>query len=131
MEDVTYILQSLSCPVIVRCNIGKKIKFFIELGMFLEVNIFYVEKGTLVSQDFESMAYSSKKIKEISNPNSNSFGATIGLGLKIPLKKNELLIKLSGYQCFTNISEDGMKPFSKSYANLSFGYRLIQNINKE
>lgn len=107
LSDIRYRLHNLSFPVAVRFNVGKSVKFFTELGIFLNYNFYESKKGTK----------DSKLVKHTSAPADLFFdtGGTAGIGLKIPLKKNGLIIKTYYHQ---SIWKTGV-------INLSFGYQLL------
>ncbi|MCL2291064.1 MAG: hypothetical protein FWC34_10275 [Bacteroidetes bacterium] len=73
----------IGIPVNVRVNFGKKVKFFIEAGAFFEPVVFekrkFTEKGTIIER--ETIVY------------KPDFGISGGVGLRIPVKKYEILIK--------------------------------------
>jgi len=108
LSDIRYRLHNLSFPVAARFNIGKSVKFFTELGIFLNYNHYESTKGTK----------DSKLVKHTSAPAEFLFdtGGTAGIGLKIPLKKNGLMVKVYYHQ---SIWKTGV-------VNLSFGYRIIK-----
>lgn len=107
LSNIRYHLHNLSFPVAVRFNVGKSVKFFTELGIFLNYNFYESKKGTKDSL-----------LKKYSSTPANPFfdtGGTAGLGIKIPLKKNGLVVKMYYHQ---SIWKTGV-------INLSFGYRII------
>jgi hypothetical protein len=116
-SNATYKIHCISFPVAARFNIGKSLKFFIELGIFPEFNVYGSIKGTAYTAADQTAVIKERYRPEAIIQGFMDIGAIAGLGLKIPLKKNGLLIKTS-YQL----------SFSKSYLSLSFGYRLLQNI---
>jgi hypothetical protein len=117
-------IHSLSLPITARLNIGKSFKGFIELGGFCDFNI--KETGTHTYKDNGD----TEKI-DSGGPYIVGGGITTGLGLKIPLKKNGLLVKLStnfGFIKFDNFKNTSdYHTHTKSYFEICFGYRILQN----
>jgi len=77
-------LNYVGIPVNVRVNLGKKVKFFIEVGNFFEPIIF--EKRIF----FEKEKPKTEKSVYMCGPD---FGFSGGIGLRIPVNKYELLLK--------------------------------------
>jgi hypothetical protein len=82
IEDVTYHLNDLSIPLLIRINYGNKTKLFFETGPFLDLNI----KTTRQTKD-HSVDDEEKNISEV------NYGISIGIGIKIPVSKYEIIIK--------------------------------------
>jgi hypothetical protein len=70
--DVIYSMNNIGIPVFLRVNIGKKVIFFTEAGAFFDFIIF-------------------SKEKKYKMPN---FGPLVGIGLRIPIQKYEILLKV-------------------------------------
>ena len=109
-KDAKYKLHNLSIPVSVRFNVGKFIKYFMELGFYFNYNIHESVKGLK----------DSKFVKKSSSPAELPIdtGCIGGIGLKIPLKKNGLIIK-------TYYNQSVIIGRSIGVINLSFGYQLL------
>jgi hypothetical protein len=92
-EDMTYHINSLSVPIGLRVNIGKKTKYFIEAGGFGDFTLYSSEKGTGYSYPPDSnYHYTEFQIDEKAGLDS-SFGVYLGLGVRIPVSKFDLVIK--------------------------------------
>jgi len=74
----------IGIPANVRVNFGKKVKFFIEAGAFFDPLV--IEKRIFVEQEIST----NKKTIYMHKPD---FGFSGGVGLRIPVKKYEILIK--------------------------------------
>lgn len=95
--DLTYNLNCFSIPVGLRFNFGSKIKFFIETGGFADIVISSKRTGTMHTRfPFENNGifyiYSDSKIDE-EVVLSNFVGISVGLGLRIPISRFELILK--------------------------------------
>ncbi len=96
--DVTYSVSSISVPFTVRVNVGKRVKFFLETGIFFEVNIGGREKGTSVtwfypSGENDSIYSKETRYNEKGDISSFNYGFSAGLGISIPMGKHYLIIK--------------------------------------
>lgn len=115
-KDVTYNINSLSFPIGTRINIGSKIKFFLELGAFADIIINSSRKGALITYlPYEN--YQSKEFDEDAKL-SNTFGANLGIGLRIPVSKYELVLK-----------PDYKLAFNKLYSNQDNIYNRYFRLN--
>ena len=74
----------IGIPVSCRVNMGKKVKFFIEAGAFFDPLV--IEKRI----PFEKDVSTTDKTVYLNHPDFGFFG---GVGLRIPVKKYEILIK--------------------------------------
>jgi len=96
----------LGIPLNARVNFGKKVKFFIEAGVFFDPVV--LEKKRFLDKEI------AKKEKTIYVYNPD-FGCSGGVGLRIPVTKYEIIIK-SDYKL-------GMRRFiSPSYIYFPNGY---------
>ncbi len=96
--DVTYSVSSISMPFTVRVNMGKRVKFFLETGVFFEVNIGGREKGTSVTWFYPSGENDSTYSKETRYNEKGdipgfNYGFSAGIGISIPMGKHYLIIK--------------------------------------
>ena len=95
--DLTYIINSISIPIGLRINIGKKNKFFFETGGFADLTI-------------------------SSNENVGScVGIYFGMGFMIPVSKFELIIKPEAKAGLHDLNNYGVHT---SYIRLSVGLRI-------
>ena len=94
--DITYNINSLSFPVEMRYNIGKKIRWFFAVGAFFEVTVGGNNKGTLHSYSLHDSTFTltieDYKYKNIGG-GIVDLGFSCGTGLKIPVSKHKLIIK--------------------------------------
>lgn len=94
-KDVTYTLNSLSVPFLVRFNFGYKGSFFVETGFFSDFMISSNRKGTknsFYSVNSQPPAYHETQFNENARLQTSA-GISFGLGTRIPIGKNELIIK--------------------------------------
>ena len=83
-QDTKSDYHYIGIPVSCRVNMGKKVKFFIEAGAFFDPLV--IEKRI----PFEKDVSITGKTVYLNNPD---FGFLGGIGLRIPVKKYEILIK--------------------------------------
>jgi len=77
-----------SIPIYFRVNFGKKYKFFIEPGIFFDPVVF----GRVKSYHKESTSGTNYKSNEVKLYNPD-FGISGGVGMRIPIKQYEILLK--------------------------------------
>lgn len=112
-KDVTAYIHNLSIPISVRANFGKKIKFFPEIGLFPTIIVGSSQKGT--GGDSESTG------RLIDLPRSQHFGATFGLGLKIPMNKIALIVKADYKWIFAYSADEIDNRYYRLSIGISFG----------
>jgi len=78
----------ISIPVYFRVNMGKKIKFFIEPGIFVDPFVFGREKYKYYDANF-GMKDAHNTVKMY----MPDFGISGGIGMRIPIKQYEILLK--------------------------------------
>ncbi|VAW29616.1 hypothetical protein MNBD_BACTEROID07-1944 [hydrothermal vent metagenome] len=126
--DVTYSVSSISMPFTVRVNMGKRVKFFLETGVFFEVNIGGREKGTSVTWFYPSGKNDSIYSKEIrynekGDISSFNYGFSAGIGISIPMGKHFLIIKPE-YKIGMVPVYDYMDVLSSSYFRMTAAFKL-------
>ncbi|PKP07817.1 MAG: hypothetical protein CVU08_16005 [Bacteroidetes bacterium HGW-Bacteroidetes-3] len=93
--DLTYSLNCISVPVGLRLNIGSKTKVFIETGGFADLVIISNRTGTMHTyfpDENNEIDYTDTKIDEKAGL-SNSFGFYVGLGVRVPMSRFDLIVK--------------------------------------
>lgn len=93
--DLTYNLNCFSVPVGLRLNIGSKAKLFLETGGFVDLVINSNRTGTMhnyLLDENNQINYTVTEIDEKAGL-SNTMGVHIGLGIRIPISKFELIVK--------------------------------------
>jgi hypothetical protein len=94
--DVTYYINSLSIPLITRVNFGNTIKIFAEAGVFVDLNVGARRKGmmhTFFPDENNRIENKDYEFSEMAILSILNYGISYGIGLKIPIKKCELIIK--------------------------------------
>ena len=94
--NLTYFINSLSIPITARFNVGKRIKFFCETGFFLDLNIGARRKGTMhtyLLNENNQIVYKEFEIDEKANISTLNYGILIGIGVKVPISRFQLIIK--------------------------------------
>lgn len=102
-------LHLFSFSVASRFNLDRSKNFFVDLGIFTDYH------SHMVSRGFEEKTHYRKYINDRVDP-FFSVGGTCGIGYKIPLKKNGLIVRSYYHHSIWN----------KGVINLSFGYRIIK-----
>lgn len=92
IKDVTYNLNVVSIPGTVRFNVGRKTRFFLETGPYIDINLQGSRKGTFYSSSPSAPGTVSVQKQGI-GANSPSIGLLAGIGSRIPVKNLNLLIK--------------------------------------
>jgi len=124
-HNVTLTMGSVSAPLAARINFGKKIKFFIEPGTFLDLPVYSRIKATRVSYIFDQdMHISGRDTTEYTGKGVNfvNYGFSLGIGLRIPIKKYELLIKTDYKYGFNR--DPGYNEISNCYLRLMLGFKI-------
>jgi hypothetical protein len=121
--DVSCILHNLSIPVKFRYNFGNTIKIFVESGLFFDIPLFSTSKGVrriiYPLGGYEVFEFKSKGINT-----SFSYGASIGIGIKIPIGKYKIFIKPEyKFGINTPSYETSFISFN-SYIRLNLGFTL-------
>ncbi len=120
--DITYNLNSLSVPILGRLNIGNKTKFFVETGAFLDINMFAKSKGVLhtylPNQSNQEFTFSGK-----ADHTGLNYGFSLGIGLRIPIAKLELIIK-PDYKIGFNSYLDYNEEIANRYVRLMIGIKI-------
>jgi len=94
-SDITYNLNMVSFPVVVRLNVGNNIKILVEGGAYADVMIKSTRKGVLHTyfpDENNQIVYEDKPIDEKADL-SSAIGAYTGLGVRIPVSSFEVIIK--------------------------------------
>ncbi len=107
--DVEYTIHNLSIPLNFRYNIGNKVKFFLQIGTFVDLIISSSRKGimhTYLPDQNNKIVYKKFSFKEKAGLRNLNYGFSGGIGLRIPITKMELTIK-TGYNLgLNNLSVD-------------------------
>lgn len=94
--NVEYTIHNLSIPINIRYNIGNKVKFFVQTGTFIDLIVSSKRKGTMHSylpDQNNNIVYKEFSFNEKAGLTNYNYGFAVGLGLRIPIKKMELIIK--------------------------------------
>jgi hypothetical protein len=92
-----YKINSIGVPLLFRLNAGEKIKGFVDLGGYIDVN-FWSKRTGLISSFvpnengvMQPKVYEVDEIADIAAPNA---GPLVGIGIKVPYSFYELILKL-------------------------------------
>jgi hypothetical protein len=127
-KDVEYRIQSITLPFNIRFNIGKSVKFFIDAGGFVEVNHHAKAKGV----EYTGIGYGTNyryyiiPFNEARNVAIVNYGFTAGFGIRIPVKKTELIIKTDYKHGFRDLIDQiyPMDSMDNRYIRLIIGLRI-------
>ena len=124
-RDMTFHIHTFSSPLAVRFSIGKNVKYFLDAGIFLGF-LFAEEKGETINPHptpNNPKNYLPESMLEI----RGSFGPFFGIGIKIPMKQIEWIVK-ADYNIYPNKLEgvDG----DLHYYRLGLGIRKNASYKK-
>ncbi len=96
-EDITYTINTISFPLLIRINFGKNIRLFFETGASLDIVCNVKRKGKMITcypNENNILEYEEKNIdNKATGFASTDFGLIGGIGIKIPVKKVEIIFK--------------------------------------
>jgi hypothetical protein len=125
--DLTYYINNLSLPSGVRLNSGNKVKVFVEAGLFVDFIISSKRKGIMHSyfpDQNNNIVYKEFTIDEKANLSSLNYGMYFSIGVKIPVYKNNLIIK-SDYKMGLNTLQSNIDNIYNKYLRLSIGLEKV------
>lgn len=119
----TYYINSLTFPLGLRVNIGKKNTFFIETGFFGDVTLTSRQKGSRQIQSYdENNNLITQTIEYNHDANfSSCVGIYLAMGFKISTSKFDLIIKPEARHALNDLHYFGIYT---SYIRLAFGIRI-------
>jgi len=113
-QDTKSVNHFIGIPVSCRVNMGKKVKFFVEAGAFFDPLV--IERTKPI---YENSTL--KKETLIRKPN---FGISGGIGLRIPVKKYEILVKSDYKWSFGNIFDRSLIAQKNSCWRFAVGFKM-------
>jgi hypothetical protein len=122
--NVTYFLANISLPVTARINVGKKIKFFVEAGAFIDMCVGSRREGTMHTYHMEDnyhFVYTEHTFSGGGDCATFNYGPSCGIGLKIPVSKHELLFK-TDYKCGLYVLYDYLDQIENRYLRIMVGF---------
>ncbi|MCL2289431.1 MAG: PorT family protein, partial [Bacteroidetes bacterium] len=115
LDDVGGHYHYIGIPINVRVNFGKKVKFFIEAGAFFDPLV--LEKRKPIEKDIST----TEKTIYVYNPD---FGISGGVGLRIPVKKYEILIKSDYKSGMRHLFDYSFITRFNSYWRFAVGFKM-------
>lgn len=118
-RDVTVTLHTIAVPVMARYSVGGKVKFMVEGGAFVELNVHATRKGFRTSiPPFggPSNEVPFKGGRETLFP--VNYGATGGIGMRIPVKQYAITVKTVYRLGLHNMD------FLNCYYRLAVGFKI-------
>lgn len=110
LTDMRYRFHNVTLPIAVRFHFGSSIQFFTEAGIYLNYNF----NQTIIGKSEDQI----KKYKLTPPDNFFDTGGTVGIGLRIPLKSNRLIIK----------SYYSHSIWNTGVLNLSLGFQILRKL---
>lgn len=123
--DLTYTINCFSIPAGLRINFGTNLKVFIESGAFADLVFNSNRTGTMITylpDDNNQMSYSEQKIDQKVKL-SDSFGFYLGLGIRIPVSKFEVIVK-PDYKFGINELYSYQEAIFSRYFRLNIGLKI-------
>ncbi|PIQ25220.1 MAG: hypothetical protein COW63_18975 [Bacteroidetes bacterium CG18_big_fil_WC_8_21_14_2_50_41_14] len=124
--DLTYTFHSFSIPITARTTVGRKVKFFVDSGAFVDFILAANRKGTMHTYSPDEngqVVYREFDFSERVKVSFPIFGVSVGIGIKIPLLKHEFLVRTE-YKYGINAISKGMDSMYNRYYRFSIGYKL-------
>ncbi len=124
-RDATIGISCISLPLSLHINIGKKHRFYTDLGMFLEINTWNSVKATTTSY----LPYQKRNISETKEKfNGGTFfiGPTAGLGFNIPFGNHIFTVRTEYKHSLTNTKGNSRGSY-KDYNNSNL--RVVTGIS--
>lgn len=116
----TCVLNNVAIPMTIRFNFGEKTKLFVESGTYIDCPLKSTQKGYVESNNHLSVV---KISKENVNTLNFDFGFSGGIGIRIPIKNKELIVKTE-LKIDDRMYEFDKDEFFNRYYNFSIGYIL-------
>jgi len=123
--DLTYIINCFSIPAGLRINFDSNLKVFIETGAFADLVFNSNRTGTMHSylpDDNNQMNYTEQEIDQKVKL-SDSFGFYLGLGIRIPVSKFEVIVK-PDYKFGINELYSYQEAIFSRYFRLNIGLKI-------
>ena len=121
-EDMTFHIHAASLPGSCRFSVGKKVKYFLEAGIFFEFPIIYQETGYKDIGDHSIKT----SVVNIELPN---VGSSFGMGVRIPMKSIEWIVR-ADYKVRMAVVADSDDDLRPSYYRLGLGIRKNASYKK-
>ncbi|PKP30062.1 MAG: hypothetical protein CVT99_14880 [Bacteroidetes bacterium HGW-Bacteroidetes-16] len=124
--DLTYSFHSFSIPITARTTVGRKVKFFVDAGAFVDFILAATRKGTMHTYSPDEnghFVYNEFDFSERVKVSYPIYGVSVGLGIKIPLLKHEFLVRTESKYGINTIYNDIDSIFDRYYT-LAIGYKL-------
>lgn len=136
-EQVTYDLHFLTVPLTVRYDMGKKVRFFIEAGGFVDFMVHSWRKGTIYLRlpgSGGQLSYDSRPFGSRAGVSDPNYGCLAGLGLRIPMAQQGYIVIKTDYRIgFNSLLHDA--EIHNRYVRLSVGwngmFRKIAPLNPD
>ena len=127
-KDMAFRIHTASFPLDLRFSMGKRTKFFIESGIFLDIPVASQKKGDkrvskIPSPSYPWIPWTIVKVKERAVISEINCGPSFGMGIRIPMKRLEWIVK-ADYKMGLNTLHTNGYDFHHHYYRLSVGMRI-------
>jgi len=129
--DLIYHINCFYIPFGLRLNMGSKTKFFIETGGFADLTINSNRTGTMhtyLPDENNQISYKESEIDEKIGL-SNSLGFYIGIGIRIPISRFDLIVK-PDYKFGINKLYSYQDEIFNRYFGINIGLRINKQMSK-
>lgn len=123
-SDIEYSINHLSVPFVCRYNLGNKTRFFLEAGIFMDLLINSKRSGTMYTSlpdQNNAIVYKEFTFKEKAGLAPFNYGPSAGVGLCLPFKNKELILKADYKYGLRNLYSGSMDGIYNRYIRVSFG----------
>lgn len=133
VSDVIFSINSISLPLTARLYLGKKIKFFIETGIYTDINLFGWIKGARYSylpDENNQIEYKEYDVSESTGITTFNYGVSLGLGIRIPFLKHFIIVKPE-YKLGLRNLYDYNTEINNSYFRVVLAFKFNQKLKKK
>lgn len=121
--NITYLIHSFSVPATFRLNFGKRFRFFIDAGAYLDINVSTLRKSVTYNPELPVIQQQPELSKERINLSPLNYGPLAGFGIRIPVKTNDFLFRIEYKYGIQNIYKDHT-PIYNRYLACILGFRF-------
>ena len=123
--NVTFNINCISIPMTARINFGRKIKIFLNTGLFIDLSIGGREKGTMKTYFTNENDQLESRVFQYSQKSrlGSNYGFILGVGIDIPLYKYRIIVEPDYKFGMRNIYQE-MDEIRNRYFRINIGLRI-------